>query len=567
MRLLILTILVLRFPILSTAQSVQWAFSLGDTIGIHEESKLDSLGNVYIAGGFRDGVDFDPGVGTEYHYSYDNWGAYLAKYDPFGMLVWVKPFFCSEGFGVRITSIGIDGNNQPIFTGNFEGSIDLDPGIGTNLISDSLGDGNSFMVKLDANGNYLWGNQLKLHFPIDLETDFSDEIYLTGAFWDSLDFDPGGGSTVLIDSGLTSAFISHYDSIGNFVNVFNLKSMVWGGSASQARSVAIDREKNQYLCGQFQGKVDFDPSPSTYLLESNSSAGFIAKYDSLNNLLWANVVGDFARFCEPDQSGNLYVSGFFYGTTDINPDTTLVQQLVSKGQSDWFLVSYDSEGNLRWGHGFGGIYEDRVAAMAVDNSGNIFLTGRVESDSVDFDPSQSSFFPSPSGDSTVVVAKYDSSGNFGSLFHFSNTPIGEEWASFVGIDQFGHIYLAGEYSDSVDIAPGSSTMWLPGGGQSNVFVIKYAQIGLDLLPQIIGPPRIFAFPNPCNQEFNVVIPRDLRPQNWSLHSCDGRRIDHGDFGGRESISIPTGAYIEGGYFFTISFPSGARETIKFIVKR
>ena len=94
-----------------------------------------------------------------------------------------------------------------------------------------------------------------------------------------------------------------------------------------ASSVKLDNASNQYVCGTFNGTVDFDPGPGTRNLinaDSNDDA-FLAKYTPSGQLLWVGqLVGSRANSLTLDSSGNVLVTGSFPGTTDfdLGPGTT-----------------------------------------------------------------------------------------------------------------------------------------------------------------------------------------------------------------------------------------------------
>ena len=99
----------------------------------------------------------------------------------------------------------MDASGNVYTTGYFQGTVDFDPGAGTfNLTSAGLQD--IFISKLDAAGNFVWAKQLggtlnDVGYSIALDT--SGNVYTTGFFRDTVDFDPGAGTFNLTPAGIT----------------------------------------------------------------------------------------------------------------------------------------------------------------------------------------------------------------------------------------------------------------------------------------------------------------------------------------------------------------------------
>ena len=93
-------------------------------------------------------------------------------------------------------SIALDSFGNVYTTGSFIGTVDFDPGVGTfNLIS--LSYQNIFISKLDASGNFVWAKNIGGALDdcgYSIFIDSSGNIYTTGVFWGTADFDPGLGT-------------------------------------------------------------------------------------------------------------------------------------------------------------------------------------------------------------------------------------------------------------------------------------------------------------------------------------------------------------------------------------
>jgi len=207
----------------------------------------------------------------------------------------------------------------------------------------SVGSRDIFIAKYDNNGNYFWaksigGTVLDESFIIAL--DGYGNLYITGYFNATSDFDPGVGVANLVPVGSRDILFAKYDNNGNYLWAKNIGSTL----DDFGYSLAVDAVGNVYITGEFQGTADFDPGTGTANLTTNGSYDiYIAKYDNNGNYLWANKIGgtssDAGNSITIDGSGNIYITGGFYGTTDFDPGAGTAN-LTSSGVSDIFFAKY-----------------------------------------------------------------------------------------------------------------------------------------------------------------------------------------------------------------------------------
>ena len=142
-------------------------------------------------------------------------------------------------------------------------------------------------------GDFVWAKSMSgtgADIAFSIFIDSSGNVYTTGYFTGTVDFDPGAGTSNLTSVGSTDIFISKLDSSGNFVWA---KSM-GGTGTDQANSISIDSSSNIYTTGYFAGTVDFDPGAGTSNLTSASGSNdiFILKLgDTAPTLTEVTAVG------------------------------------------------------------------------------------------------------------------------------------------------------------------------------------------------------------------------------------------------------------------------------------
>jgi hypothetical protein len=99
---------------------------------------------------------------------------------------------------------------------------------------------------------------------LGIAVDSSGNVYTTGRFHGTVDFDPGAGTKNLTSAGSDDIFVSKLDSVGNFVWAISMG----GSNSDQGRGISVDSSGNVYTTGAFQGTSDFDPGAGTANLTS-----------------------------------------------------------------------------------------------------------------------------------------------------------------------------------------------------------------------------------------------------------------------------------------------------------
>ncbi len=351
---------------------------------------VDTSGNAYVTGRFKNTVDFDPGLGVSNLVSAGAYDVFICKLDSSGSLVWAKSMggiSTCEGNGIFV-----DDSGNVYTTGNFYGTVDFDPGAGFFNLS-SAGRHDFFISKLDSSGNYVWAKSLggsSYDAGNDIFVDKSGNVYTTGNFQGDVDFDPGVGTYSLFGGG-DDIFVSKLDKNGDFVWA---RAMTGNGENDAAHGIFVDRSTNVYTTGLFQSTLDFDPGAGIFNMSSAGSADiFISKLDSNGNFIWARSMGstseEVGSDISVDGSGNVYIVGSFFETVDFDPGPGVVN-LTSAGDTDVFISKLDSDGNFVWAKSMGGAVYDEGKGLSVNSSGKIYATGYFHG-TVDFDPGVETF--------------------------------------------------------------------------------------------------------------------------------------------------------------------------------
>jgi hypothetical protein len=248
----------------TAAGTLVWARQLGagplDAFGT--DISVDGAGNVIVVGSFDGTADLDPGPGTAEFTSQGERDIFISKLDSNGNLVFARQL---GGIGSdEAEGVAVDTAGNVYVTGTFENAVDFDPGAGVNSLT-SFGAADIFVLKLDSGGDFVFARQLggaAFDQVFDAAVDGATNVYTTGSFAGTVDFDPGPGTSNVTSVGNGDVFISKLDSAGNFGFVRR-----FGSTANeQGLAIAVDGSSNVYTAGTFESTVDFDPGAGTSTL-------------------------------------------------------------------------------------------------------------------------------------------------------------------------------------------------------------------------------------------------------------------------------------------------------------
>jgi hypothetical protein len=210
--------------------------------------------------------------------------------------------------------------------------------------------------------------------------DGNGNVYAVGSFRATCDFDPGF-STVSVEAiGEADAFIVKLDSGGVFEWV-----RTWGGAGTdEVRGLGTDSYGNNYVGGVFQGKVDFDPGEKVAERTAKSTKdAFLMKINAAGDLEWVRTWGDEGSRIEIadialDPGSDVFVTGAYTGTIDLDPGETVVQT-TPYGGADTYLSKFSPGGSLRWARVWGGDNPDSDLCtgltVAADGAGSAYVGG------------------------------------------------------------------------------------------------------------------------------------------------------------------------------------------------
>lgn len=525
MKKLLINLTLVLFNISAFSQDFLWAKKIG---GIsYDECRslaVDGSGNVYITGGYSGQVDFDPGTGTSYLMSAGAGDIFITKLDASGNFVWAKSLGGeTDDFAY---SIAVDGSGNVYTTGAYNGTSDFDPGTESFNLT-STGGYAVFISKLDASGNFVWAKSvggIYDDYGYSLALDVNNNVFITGSFKVTADFDPGTSSSTLTSAGSSDVFILKLSNSGNFV----WAKKMGGSSDDISRSITIDGSGNVYTTGSFATTADFDPGTATSnLISAGGGDIFVSKLDASGNFGWAKSLGgtsaDEGNSIAVDGSGNVYTTGSFKGTADFDPGTETLN-FTSAASFDVFISKLNSSGNFVWAKSLGGNGGDIGYAIAVDGSGNVY-TGGSFSGTADFDPGTLTQNITAAGASDIFISKLDASGNY--VWKKSLGGAGDDFCSSLELDAAGNTHTSGYFGGTADFDPGSPSFNLTSGGLRDVFISKLKNIPVGI-KYISNQKLLSVFPNPAIDQVIIKVEANLLGTDYTIFDQTGRKIINGN---------------------------------------
>ncbi len=330
---------------------------------------VDSAGNVYVTG-----MSF--GTGTNFDYI-------TIKYNSNGVQKWIARYNSPSNSDDEAIGLAVDNAGNVFVTGTSPGS---------GSVSEFT------TIKYDSSGAQIWikgyiGTGDVSARPAAMKLDASGNVYITGS-----SNHPGTS-----DNYATVKY--------NSAGVQQWGVPYFGASSFQdnANAIALDNSGNIYVTGASWG------------INSNLDYATI-KYNSSGSQLWARRYNgpasstDIANSMAVDSSGNVCVTGFSLG---------------SGTSYDYATIKYNSNGDTLWvrryDYGPGGNRDDRAFALALDNTGNVYVTGWSSSNTFN----------------DYATIKYNSTGNQLWLQRYNGSGSYDDNSAAIAADNSGNVYITG----------------------------------------------------------------------------------------------------------------------------
>ncbi|MBC8230086.1 sigma-70 family RNA polymerase sigma factor [bacterium] len=379
-----------------------WYLTDGNSAGhdIIYDIVFDGNNNFYIVGSEDISVT-DPSI-------------LIAKYNESGQKQWSYVFGNGKSYA---TAIALSSDNKSIFViGCFRESVDFDPYFRCYMdVHTAVDSWDAFVMKLSEDGDYLWTKPFGGFNEVlskNIAVDINDNIYISGEFVGTVDFDPEPGEDYHTSNGFRDVFVVKLNSDGSYA-----WAKTFGGTGhdisgyrdNNSMSVTEDRI---YLVGSFRNEVDFDPGFGVDMRTSRGSYdAYILSLDLNGNCNWVKTFGSIKRTrCNAITrwKDEIYITGEFNGTVDFDPGPE-VDEHTSSGTTwgDMFISKYDGNNNYLWTETVGSPTGFVMGhSIAVDDYGGIYITGYFNH-TIDFDSgTDADIKTAQSADASMFLTKF-----------------------------------------------------------------------------------------------------------------------------------------------------------------
>ncbi len=434
-------VLVISYPVYSQNYALDWAKSLtGDDQFEMANAAFDNSGNIIAVGRFNGTVDFDPGPGVS-NLTSTTWNAFIIKLSPLGSLLWVKKYNVYSA----TLDMSIDLTGAVYLVGEFTNTVDFDPGPSVFNLTSS-GGSDVFILKLSSSGGFVWAKQIggiQSDYGESIITDNMGNLFLTGSFKQTVDFDPGPGISNYVHSQ-GSGFLIKLNPAG----VYQWSKQIGDTLSVYPKKLFFDHDQNLIISGNFYQNTDFDPGIGANILTTGFlGSTFLLKLTYSGDFRWVKGYGDSGydddiQDVVSDSEGNLFITGYFNDSIDMDPGSNTYILATISVLRNMFASKIDSSGNFQWAFSVG-LSRTEGFAIARDSAGDLYIGGNFFG-TVDFDPGSAVFNLHHYPNGSAFLLKINTNGQF----LWANS-FGGDFSSLVNdivIASNGDILLAGSYA-------------------------------------------------------------------------------------------------------------------------
>lgn len=466
---------------------------------------VDAAGNVYVAGIFGMGCDFDPSGSQSLLNPVGSTDIFIAKYSPSGSLIWK---YTIGGNTELLLGMRVDDAGNAYIIGNYYSSVTAF-GLGSNNSVFANGAADAFIVKYNSGGQLrfiksIGGNATDSFDDLEVDNNTGD-IYLGGYFNSSqMDFDPGAGQVVLLNTtpvGVNAnPFIAKYDSSGNYIWAFNFKNM----GSGHISALSLDASGRLVAGGYFTGTMVVDSVNTTINASAGGIDNVIMRFSSAgtydNGWTFGGISSDYLTNLVT--TGNdIVATGVFLDSMDVNPGNG-VSTVYSSGSNEIYLTKIDENGVFQWGGSIKGSLNDYVLGITANSAGEVYITGYFNF-AASFDLTSNSGVQTAYSGKDGFVAKYSSSGALITAMAIGSD--GNDQVDAIVHTGNGEFLITGSFVDNpLHVDPFHTSTLLPNAGGSDVFVARYSDI-LTVGLTSVNSDNVKIYPVPAADFINIEL--------------------------------------------------------------
>jgi hypothetical protein len=513
-----------------TSGNLLWKKTMGGPLDDYSYSiKTDSNGDIYISGTCSENADFDGDDDTSLIHinGPSNSGIiFLAKYSSLGDLIWVKGMSSANGFGLG-KDIEIAANGDVILAGNFKVTVDFDPSSAVlNFSAISTNYYDIFITRFTSNGDLVWAKQIGGNNYDEVKgmaLDASDNIYLTGYFMSTVDFDPGPAVTSFTAPLNSKLFyLAKYSGLGDLVWVnYNPQNESEGGD------IALESSGNLVVTGFFNVQFSIaNAGTPFYEFVNTGNRTFVFRVTPSDSIVWGDSYATIGNLSiASGRAGDIYISGYsntntwgvslnkidasgtiawsqqminandasstqvcftaknkivhvgyYRNVIDFDPSPSN-NSLASISQNSGFIAAYNESNGLVW---LNGVRDDNssyiVNEKVIENdySGNILVGGSFQGN-INANPTSNSMISLPPSRTASYVVKYSATGEHLWMNYVRGS--GSCAVKAMTFDKNNNLYVAGSFSLKAFFDPNGLNDTLTASGSDDIYIAKFDSLG------------------------------------------------------------------------------------------
>ncbi len=413
---------------------------------------VDESGNAYLTGSTNShDVNFPETVGPDLTFNGGSADAFVAKVNAAGTAL-VYCGYIGGGTSDQAWAVAVDGSGNAYVSGWTDGSQVFFPvTVGPDLTHN--GDVDIFVAKVNPSGTaldycgYIGGSAGDYGYGIAV--DGLGSAYVTGWTYSNEATFPAAVGPDLTYNGASDAFVAKVNAAGTALEYCGY---IGGSSTDPGYSIAVDGLGSAYVTGYtYSNEATFPTAVGPDLTHNGYYDAFIAKVNSAGTALaYCGFIGgslyDYGYSVAVDWQGHAYLTGETSSPEASFPET-VGPDLTHNGNNDAFVAKVDAAGTALVYCGYlGGSASDKGRGIAVDWSGNAYVTGIAESTEASF-PEAVGPDLTHNGVGDAFVAKLNASGT-AFLYCGYIGGAAEEWGLEIAADGWGNAYEIGYTSSS-----------------------------------------------------------------------------------------------------------------------
>ncbi|MFC1764543.1 Ig-like domain-containing protein [Planctomycetota bacterium] len=348
----------------------------------------DSQGNIYLGGAFSGRVDLNPTGTVDIYTAVGTQDLFLIKLNADGSYDWTGTW---TGYVSSFEGMTIDGAGNVYVGGTYGGTSDLNPTVGVDMHSSS-GSESSFLTRINADGSYGWsrtfgGSGVARAEVADLVSDSQGNVYMTGFFTQTVDFDPTSGTdnrtSPYQNSIYPALFVTRINTDGSYgwTNISQARAgVINAGGLVSGTTIDIDSHGMLYIGGLFENQIDFDPSVGYDLIGHKGDADvFVTQQDTDGNYYgtWQIAGAEEDRIFDlaVDNNNNVTIVGTYSGIVDFDPTSGRDSFTRTAKEVGWYVTRMNANGSYGWTQVWDVDNGTQAAAtrVAMDDSGNAYV--------------------------------------------------------------------------------------------------------------------------------------------------------------------------------------------------